>query len=423
MSEHPSKLTFSIEESVWLNKGQEVEAILGMSLEPEIVIEERDQQVYIKGGLRLVGQYESAEHEEEEVKDTLVSERIPVHSVGNVSKNEDNVHEVMYFLPVDITIPLNRIKNLDDVYVQIESFDYDLPERSCIQLTADISISGMMNPQANTIEEKKKDEGERLNIDDTAFSFDAKKQDEEKEREWIEIEEEVNELSTQVEIEEEEPISPSITPNTIEEVEQPSIVASDDNKIEMIAKAEAMRDEESNVEHDEEENEERHEESVELVEPVKDEPQGEVSDETVVQETVEISEKAEAEEVGKVEEAEEEATLAVLLEEREEPEATEATKITLTAMNENVTEEIEEEEVEEKAVIQREENALYLTKMMANEEEQFITWKMCIIQENESLEMIADRYEVSTSHLMRVNRLEQERVEEGQILYIPVLTK
>lgn len=81
----------------------------------------------------------------------------------------------------------------------------------------------------------------------------------------------------------------------------------------------------------------------------------------------------------------------------------------------------EDAEVEDsKPLSAREENALYLTKMLSKGEERFSKWKMCIIQENESLDTIADRYEISTSQLVRMNRLQGEQVEEGQILYIPV---
>nr|WP_272873296.1 LysM peptidoglycan-binding domain-containing protein [Alteribacter salitolerans] len=44
---------------------------------------------------------------------------------------------------------------------------------------------------------------------------------------------------------------------------------------------------------------------------------------------------------------------------------------------------------------------------------------MCIVQSGESLETISARYNIPVSQLMRQNRLNEERVEEGQILYIP----
>jgi stage VI sporulation protein D len=75
---------------------------------------------------------------------------------------------------------------------------------------------------------------------------------------------------------------------------------------------------------------------------------------------------------------------------------------------------------EEESVSQREENALYLTKMLTKDEEEFSRLKMCIIQPGESLDTIAERYALTSSQLARVNHLDNEEVEEGQILYIPV---
>lgn len=68
----------------------------------------------------------------------------------------------------------------------------------------------------------------------------------------------------------------------------------------------------------------------------------------------------------------------------------------------------------------RSENALYLTKMLTREEEQFSRLRMRIIQPGESLDSIAESYELQPTQIARLNRLHDEQVEEGQILYIPV---
>ncbi|NUU74484.1 LysM peptidoglycan-binding domain-containing protein [Paenibacillus xylanilyticus] len=45
--------------------------------------------------------------------------------------------------------------------------------------------------------------------------------------------------------------------------------------------------------------------------------------------------------------------------------------------------------------------------------------KLCIVQREETLDTIADRYQLSTRELQLYNRLSEQVVEEGQILYIP----
>jgi stage VI sporulation protein D len=45
--------------------------------------------------------------------------------------------------------------------------------------------------------------------------------------------------------------------------------------------------------------------------------------------------------------------------------------------------------------------------------------KLCIVQREDTLDAIADRYQLSTRELQLYNRLTEQVVEEGQILYIP----
>ena len=44
---------------------------------------------------------------------------------------------------------------------------------------------------------------------------------------------------------------------------------------------------------------------------------------------------------------------------------------------------------------------------------------MCIVQRDETLESIAARYGVPANTIRSVNRMADDRVEEGQILLIP----
>ncbi|MFB5678527.1 LysM peptidoglycan-binding domain-containing protein [Paenibacillus terreus] len=53
------------------------------------------------------------------------------------------------------------------------------------------------------------------------------------------------------------------------------------------------------------------------------------------------------------------------------------------------------------------------------EENQFRKVRLCIVQREETLETIAERYELSARELQMHNRLSEQSVEEGQVLYIP----
>lgn len=390
MAEHPSKLSFSIEESVWLNKGQEVREVVSMSLEPEISIEERDQHVYIKGGLRLIGEY----HSEQEVVEELnvnesLEDQLSFRSVEEVSL-ADGIGEIKHYFPIDVTIPLSRIQNLDEVYVQVESFDYDLPEKSCIQLTADISISGMnqygedtqSREPAEPMEEV--EEVPALEAIPSAFTFEAKRRPE---LETVPLNEMTEPRMEEVTTEP-EPEREPIKEEEKLEVEQP----------EEHVTSPCAQQKSTNESYD------------------RPGPWGEPAFENSLEEEFLNEEELEEEDRP----AEQEL--------QTEPE----TKINLAPLKELAKPPVEttKEEVKNRAPKEettepsfKEENALYLTKMLARGEERFSKWKMCIIQENESLDLIAERYEISTSQLVRINRLEREHIEEGQILYIPVTSQ
>ncbi|USK32792.1 stage VI sporulation protein D [Bacillus sp. F19] len=134
-----SSLRFSVEESVWFQKGQEVGELLSISLDPDITIQEFDQYISIRGALQLTGEYKIDEdYNEEEF------EYANLRFVSSVETREDDgISQLVHRFPVDITIPRNRIGDLEEVYVTIESFDYDLSESRNLKLVADLEISGI----------------------------------------------------------------------------------------------------------------------------------------------------------------------------------------------------------------------------------------------------------------------------------------
>jgi stage VI sporulation protein D len=82
-----------------------------------------------------------------------------------------------------------------------------------------------------------------------------------------------------------------------------------------------------------------------------------------------------------------------------------------------------EAEVEQVVEIEApDENSLSLTKIFAEEEgEELTRIKICIVQQGESIDHIAERYDVTIQQLIRINRLSTEdNVHDGQLLYIPV---
>lgn len=419
--DNSSKLSFTIEESVWLNKGQEIDEVISMSLNPDITIEERNDQVQIKGGLRLVGEYRPVHANEKEMPEM---DDFTFRSIEEVSQTQDGMGEVSHFFPIDVTIPLSRINNLQDVFVEVESFDYDLPDKSCIQLTADIVISGM-----NVEQKESSTRTEELpileNDTNTSFEYEA----------TIEIPK-----PPQISFTPPPPLFETKQENRDEQQTEEATSEKQEDTLVTNTRNEEQQEEKELVSNEQQVERELEKDEQQVEELVRNDDQEEkdsVDTEQPLVRTEEQVEGARSEQQVEVvtNEAEENTSTEEETEDREELEEQRDTKVNIAPLKkmaeqkEVVVEEVKAEEIvaqnEEKVTKQaskprKDENALYLTKMLSHGEEQFSKLRMCIIQPNESLDMIAERYNISSTQIIRMNRLESERLEEGQILYIPV---
>ncbi|MED1507945.1 MULTISPECIES: stage VI sporulation protein D [Bacillus] len=315
-------LRFSLKESVWFQKGQEVEELLSISLDPDVEIEELDHEVIVRGQLDLTGEYVARQDDSA----YSLRELSPAKAIDYVETREDGVNELVHSFPLEISIPRNRVKVIEELYVSIEEFDYELKENGCLQLLADISITGLCDEER--IEEEEEE-------DDTTYA----------------------ELEDDLEQEDEN--------RPVPYVEEPSYKESDE--WEDYAFEPFQLEERKEQEVEEEEIEEH--EFVERVEEKETTPQFEL--------------------FGRKDFKKEKAK--------------------------------KQEEQEEEAYSQRDENALYLTKLFTKEpEEEFTKLRMYFVQEGDTIESVADRYETSVQNLYRVNQSEDIYLTTGQIIYIPV---
>lgn len=336
-----SHLRFSLEEAIWFKKGQGVGEFLSISLDPVVSVDEYEQYVTIRGALELSGEYRMAEEESGADPFDFAGHRF----VQRVSTREDGISELSHRFPIDITIPKNRIPHLEDVYVMVESFDYDLDENGRLLVTADISISG--------ISEAPLDEHSLVGEEEPLFEpFEvvARKEVYEEEQREQQAEEETYSVSDHVLVEQNE------------EREEEAVYR---KEMEVVL-----------LDHDEQTKEE-----AEAAMRLENEP---IEEENVV--------------------SQQEA------------------KVSFGSMHES---DMDEEKHENEQLKVKSENTLYLTKLFAkNQEEEFTKVKICIVQQGDSLDKIAERYDVTVQQLLRVNQLENaEEIHEGQLLYIPALAE
>jgi stage VI sporulation protein D len=348
-----SYLRFSLEESIWFKKGQEVSEFISISLDPVISVDEYEHYITIRGALELSGEYRMVEGEE---NDSEWFDFSAHRFVQRVTTREDGVSELLHRFPVDITIPKNRIFNLEDVYVTVESFDYDLDENGRLLLTADISISG---------------------IDEVRQSEDFENEHEEQ---WFEPFEVVARKEAYQEEEE-----------TLEE-NRAYLAAENENVTAKVEEGQKEKVAAEATEATEREFVQEKETSIEVMH----------RDENKAQHTIPV------EEVDLIHENEAKVSIGTVNQRESKAEK----------RYEYVSE--EEEAVERPKP--RKENALYLTKLFAKEQDQdFSRLKICIVQQGDSMDKIAERYDITVQQLLRANHLDYEtQLQEGQLLYIPV---
>lgn len=366
-----SCLRFSLEESVWFQKGQEVEELVSISLDPNITIHESEQYVTIQGALELTGEYQRYDDGTKEDEDFFTAPKF----VHHVEERDEGVYQFSHRFPVDITIPNNRIQSIDDIHVEVESFDYLFQERSCMKLTADLTITGLYGDQQhkpthedNELEEvqvevvhrnipfEEYEENNVTSVDFTTESepLNAQNEPTEEKQEFEPFEAEARKIPA----ESEEKVIP--INKATEQFDAPQLPVNEAKEPEIFFAAS------------------RNEVAKEVVE-----------EEPVNEEIVEQVPVAEVE----VAEAEIESSSSSSSPPQPKPKKKKSSK-----------------------------KGLSLTEFFARKEggEDLAKLRVAIVQDGETIEQLATRYEVPVQQILKVNHLElNQDIYEGQVLYIP----
>ena len=372
--------TFDLEESLYFEKGQEVAELRGIALEPEISIQPYVEYISIRGNIELQGEYEKVESEQDDR--SLDFEDFQAKRYVEKVIDEEGLAAFSHRFPVEISVPPYRVADLNEVTVHVDSFDYEIPEPSHLKLYATIEIHGINSEVEHQRQETKE-------VKDT----------EEKEVDTVVEGNSVSELDS-FEFELRKPQEEELALTDLSETE---------------LDAEPL-DEQKTVEKEEIQT-------------------GEEKDFVQVEETEEAAETVENTGDIRSEEAEQEdhdpdrwkkksQTLAEFFKQLSDEEA-ETTDIEAEETEELVTEEdIVAAEVNETDNYEERvpEDASLLSDIFREaKEEQFTKMRLCIVQNQDTIETIAERFSVSPLQLIKQNQLEDDfEVHEGQLLYIPV---
>ncbi|MEN1968319.1 stage VI sporulation protein D [Lentibacillus sp. N15] len=375
MSNDQAVFSFELNESLYFEKGQEVEEIRGIALDPEISIQPFNEYISIRGVIELRGEYVKANGQNQEQNNTVEFDE-EYHARRYMERVEDLVEggaEFSHRFPVEISVPTYRVGDLEDVTVSINSFDYELPTQNQITFASTIAIHGISEQEESPRDEPAYD---YQADDDHTFDFDIK---------------EPQELESPFDSESSQHQDMPILSTESETLSEPS--SSPDRW--------------------------KHEKTQSFAEFFK-QPEPEVES-SVSPSTLE-SPYAESDVEPSVEASYSPEYFSVDESSREsqaDPSSLVSPEVITEITDSKQTH--ERPQINENAELDGNQPAdvRYLSDMFRNEEEHFSSMRVCIVQDRDTLETIADRYKITTMQLMKQNRLEDDTVSEGQILYIP----
>ncbi|MGF9910279.1 LysM peptidoglycan-binding domain-containing protein [Brevibacillus porteri] len=493
MALQDGQLSFAIKETIFLSSDRAgIGELQELELVPDVEVLENDSYISITGCLQLVGKYEPIREAAEATGgegESLVEAMTftPFRQEASDQAFYGWEEQIGHRIPLNITIPLDRITEIGDIYAIVDSFDYKLESPHQMLIDADLKILGIVlgdrAEQAEQIETQAAAPGE--GAWEYAFAAGDDEQEYTEQTSLDDIDQKLSAL--------EEELERQALPASYESTESPSIfdtpaIAQSDEEeyyeqygdvlevaqsnppeswetapisYDLDSQQSASYDSsvaysEQSVLADEQEQmreiaekEQGHEEPVLAIhdqqaiayQQVSNEPTEssvETESQEAVQEAVEatvVSEQEPEQEaepvVAQPEAAAEDVEVRVAISGK--PSQEERSRVNITSIFSQASRAKQEAmalEAESSSSSSRHgssanvnastmEAMQNLTSFVRRKEERSSQLKMCIIQRDETLEHISQRYSLPVSKIVEVNRLASEQLVAGQILYIP----
>ncbi|MHA0857056.1 LysM peptidoglycan-binding domain-containing protein [Paenibacillus sp. CMAA1364] len=358
------------EEVVGISELEEVELL------PYIQVINQEEQALLRGHLLLTGIYRG-------------------------EREEEGTQRLEHYIPVEITVPLHRISSFNEIAVEIENFDIDLLSQRSLNITGVLSLKGIESPEVNNPSWNAEDFTVVHAPDWPSFQdTPSYLRDEElsnavledhPEGSLLHMDEEalarMNEHSNVWAIESEDHVGQ--TSSTLNSVTDHSSVMQTHEETSLHGSDSALTEENSLLTS----------ESV-------DSDQSEIND-------------------GKAE-------MKVGFGSKREPSSPQQDHIGLSSILKSSRarslKDLENQAIEEQLIAQeankeqeRSEEVEWKSLFLGGSSERtpFSKLRLCIVQKQETIDLIADRYEMSPREILLYNRLADQTIEEGQILYIP----
>lgn len=423
--EEKASLRFSLQETVFLDQDKPpIGQMEEIQLVPDIEVLERDKEIRIAGYLALYGQYSPAERvQEEEEEDHPPDYQSavkfpPLRAEDSIYSPWKKSGEVYHQISVNITLPLDRITHLDDVFAVVDAFDYDIKSPHQLLISAELIITGINeNKESGYVLNTPWNYNNRL----TPISGDEK----ERYPGWDEQQSE--------QVEQSESSDPPVMSMEVDDRESQDEQSEEGESSTM--KVVPLFDEEDEQSIQSEEKDLRDEESVEKEHTDEKERKENDGDVKVAitgkrreedRERVNLTSYAEKKNRESTSQAESDAAYRADIAgesgiEQNQMESMEMEETDLEDRDRESESQIESQtgssELEEEK--EHTDQGLYLKQFLENREDDFTRLTIVIVQKEDSISSIAERYSLTEQQIMRYNKLESDHLEEGQILYMP----
>ncbi|MCZ0848236.1 LysM peptidoglycan-binding domain-containing protein [Brevibacillus laterosporus] len=151
MSVQDGLLSFQMKETIFLSSDKpEIEELRELELLPDLEIRENDYEITICGSLQLRGKYVPTKNANAKANggtDTLVSAMkftpLQLEQGDTEVFFADEEADIMHRIPLSISVPISRTKEVSDIHGIVDSFDYEIKGPKQLLITADLKIAGI----------------------------------------------------------------------------------------------------------------------------------------------------------------------------------------------------------------------------------------------------------------------------------------
>lgn len=443
MKDDRNKIRFELTERIPLaEKLADSSLIYNVELVPEVEMVSDQNSYRIRGFLNFTGEYEGKRQEDMQIQPYLL-EKSAYH-------NKRALKKINYRIPVDITLPANRVDD-EGIIMEITSLDYDT-QPNYLLVTAEIQLEGVLSEPAYPSQVEKNgywdqaggadfteiNMGEEIGIEE--LEHEVNQLEQEYFNEQYEITDTPQEVQNDMELSEESEsfneqerleVHFDVTHVSVKELEEPDSPSQEDY-VEISLKQPMDDTHKDNLIPLTEEKRDQLHETAQLSEELpQDERLKETGDGTasssqeITQKAVQDQDRIDEETISQ-ENAQEEiqGLTEVDVEPIEEEERDVKVSISKRPARENRNAQAENDNEDHggqgNTEKKRSSTVAFLSKFLSNREESMTQIKICLVQPGESIEDIAHRYAVSPDDILKVNRLDYGTIIGGKVLKIPV---